>query len=76
MTPEGDDDRLLLGRKARRARLLRPDLEIGDGGPLFSLGDRFRIDAIAFGELPQARLTISLDAPPLSLWRTREESGP
>ena len=49
MVSEGDDDRFFLDRQHRRLRILRPGRQIGKNGS---------VDPIAFGEPPQALLTM------------------
>src|ERR1700730_12550164 len=58
MAAEGDDDRLLLDRQHRGFRALRSGRQIGDRAALLPLGDGLRIDAVALGQRPQARLTM------------------
>src|SRR5664279_6414883 len=58
MTPEGDDDRLLLDREDRRLRFPWTGRQIGRRGPLLPFGDGLLVDPVALGESPQALLTI------------------
>src|ERR1700676_5185700 len=58
MAAEGDDDRLLLDREHRGFRLTRAGWQIGDRAALLPLGDGLRVDAVAPGQRPQARLTM------------------
>jgi putative transposase len=58
VAPESHDDRLLLDRQHRRARLLGPGRQIGDRGPRFPLGDGLLIDPMTLGQRPQALLTM------------------
>src|SRR5664279_2824864 len=55
---EGDDDRLLLGRKYSRLGFFRPCPQIGDRRSLLPFRDRLLIDPVSLGERPQALLTI------------------
>src|SRR5271163_879162 len=55
---EGDDDRLLLDREHRGFRLTRAGWQIGDRAALLPFGDGLRVDAVAPGQRPQARLTM------------------
>src|SRR6202049_4758042 len=55
---EGNDDRLLPDRQHRRLRLARPGRQIGARTALLPLGDGLRVDAVAPGQSPQARLTM------------------
>jgi hypothetical protein len=55
---EGDDQRFFLLAKNRRARLPRPHVGIADRTASAPFGHGLWIDAVAGGELPQARLTI------------------
>src|SRR6266496_5038416 len=55
---EGDDDRLLFDRQHRRLRTPGAGWQIGDRAALLPLGDGLRIDAVAPGQCPQARLTM------------------
>ena len=92
VTPEGDDDRLLLGRQNCRARFLRPRRQIGHRGPLLPLRHRLLVDAVALRQGPQALLTMLYRLTPvcagkqspglfsdpldLSSWRSQGEPGP
>ena len=58
MSPESNDDRLLLDRKDSRFGFLRACREIGDGLTLLPLRDGLLVDPIAPGERSQALLTI------------------
>src|SRR5271166_474393 len=58
MVSEGDDDRFFLDRQHRRLRILRPGRQIGNRAPLLPLCDGLLVDPIAFGEPPQALLTM------------------
>jgi hypothetical protein len=58
VTPEGDDDGLLLGRERRGLRLPRASRQVGDRTPLAPLGDGLGVDAVASRQVPQARLTM------------------
>src|SRR5580704_5392556 len=55
---EGDEDRLLLDRAHRGFRFTRAGWQIGDGAALLPFGDGLRVDAVAPGQRPQARLTM------------------
>jgi hypothetical protein len=55
---EGDEDRLLLDREHRGFRFTRAGWQIGDGAALLPFGDGLRVDAVAQGQRPQARLTM------------------
>src|ERR1017187_2524210 len=58
MPAEGDDDRLLPDRQHRGLRLARAGWQIGDRTALLPLGDGLRVDPVAPGQSPQARLTM------------------
>src|SRR5918997_6745895 len=58
VTPESDNDGLLLDRQHRRSGLTRASWQIGVGGALPPFRDRLLVDAIALGERPQALLTM------------------
>src|ERR1700690_854802 len=55
---KGDDDRLLPDRQHRGLRLARAGWQIGDRTALLPLGDGLRVDPVAPGQSPQARLTM------------------
>src|ERR1700733_11485201 len=55
---EGDEDRLLLDREHRGFWFTRAGWQIGDGAALLPFGDGLRVDAVAQGQRPQARLTM------------------
>src|ERR1700692_2251189 len=58
MAAEGDDDTLLPDRQHRGLRLARAGWQIGDRTALLPLGDGLRVDPVAPGQSPQARLTM------------------
>src|SRR5919206_2615724 len=58
VTPEGDDDGLVLRREHGRARVLGPGALVGNRGPGSPLSDRLRVDPVAPGQNPQALLTM------------------
>lgn len=58
IAPEGDDDCPVFHRQHRRTRCLGTDLLVGYRGPRFPLGNRLRVDPVAFGQNPQALLTM------------------
>jgi hypothetical protein len=58
MSAEGEDDRFLLDGQHRRLWLLRAAAPIGRGRPLLPFSNCLRVDAVALGKRPQARLTM------------------
>src|SRR5215204_5846725 len=56
--PKGDNDGLLLDREHGRARLLGASALVLDRGALLPLCDGLRVEAVAPGQPPQARLTL------------------
>ena len=58
MPTEGDHDGLVLGGEHGGLGLLRPGRPVLDGVAAAPLGDCFGVDAVAFGEGPQAFLTM------------------
>ena len=58
VAPESDDDRLFLDGEHRRSRLFRSRRQVGDRGPPLPLRDGLLVDPIAFGQRPQALLTM------------------
>src|ERR1700680_4285509 len=56
--PEGNCARLPPDRQHRGLRLARAGRQIGDRTALLPLGDGLRVDAVAPGQSPQARLTM------------------
>jgi hypothetical protein len=78
MPSECNDDGLFLDGQDCRSGLLGSCWQVGNGGPRFPLSDRLRVDAVALRKPPSSSLdyVVSLDGPPLSLWRSRVESVP
>ena len=58
MSPESDDDRLLLDGKDCRLGFLGACRTIGDGLALLPLRDSLLVDPVALGKCSQALLTI------------------
>ena len=78
VAPEGHHHGFFLNRQRRGPGLLRAGPQIGRGRPLAPLDDRLLVDPVAPRQRPQALFTmlVSVDARPLSWWRSRVEPGP
>src|SRR4051812_40126799 len=57
--PKGNHDGLLLEREHRGVRLLGAGAFVLDRGARLPLGHGLRVDPVALGQAPQARLTLS-----------------
>ncbi len=58
VSPKGHDDRLVLDRQNGRLCLFGAGGTVGDGDALLPFSDGLLVDAVTFGERPQALLTM------------------